>query len=98
MPIKLIHDCKLLPSKRWKAGFTLLFEQGRRRVAVRCEDSDPDRTFSTEKRSQTQEPGFGGGLSARKTRRNRRRRHRVSAVQDAARFGFAMEYHLSAGV
>ncbi len=52
MPIKLIHDCKLLPSKRWKAGFTLLFEQGRRRVAVRCEDSDPDRTFSTEKEAK----------------------------------------------
>ncbi len=52
MPIKLIHDCKLLPSNRWKAGFTLLFVQGRRRVAVRCEDSDPHRTFSTEKEAK----------------------------------------------
>ena len=52
MPIKLIHDCKLLPGKRWRAGLTLLFEQGRRRVAVRCEDSDQDRTFATEKEAK----------------------------------------------
>jgi hypothetical protein len=52
MPIKLIHACKLLPNKRWRAEFTLVFEQGKRRLAVRCQDSDPDRTFSTEKRAR----------------------------------------------
>jgi hypothetical protein len=52
MPIKLIHDCKLLPDKSWKAGFILLFEQGSCRISLRCEDSDPDRTFTTENQAK----------------------------------------------
>jgi hypothetical protein len=52
MPIKLIHECKLLPDKRWRAEFTLVFEQGNRRVSVRCQDADPNRTFATEKQAK----------------------------------------------
>jgi hypothetical protein len=52
MPIKLIHAYKLLPNKRWRAEFTLVFEQGRRRVAVKCQDADPELTFATEKQAR----------------------------------------------
>jgi hypothetical protein len=52
MPIKLIHRCKVLPNKRWRAEFTLVFEQGNRRVEVLCQDSDPNRTFATEKQAK----------------------------------------------
>jgi hypothetical protein len=52
MPIKLVHACKLLPNKRWRAEFILVFEQGTRRVSLQCQDSDPDRTFATEKQAR----------------------------------------------
>ena len=52
MPIKLIHRCKLLPNKRWKAALVLLFERGNRRVVMLGEDGDPRRTYKTEKQAK----------------------------------------------